>query len=211
MRTIKLLTTTQKIIYEGTHPTLKSAIETAVAMNISLDEIDLSYANIDHINLDGVTIHNANFKEANLYGANMSEARFTSCNFSGALLYEVCLCYTDLKDCNFKYTNFLSTDISMATLISCAFEGWDAFRLDFKAAYKLQDNHYTHHGKICKMDTPPSLVITPKLHMAILDEELINKEIPNTFGHNAPVETLTPLLCRAAQSLIEVKTKPSKN
>lgn len=183
MRKIKLFTTTEKLIYEGHHPSFVSAIEFALTYNVPLDDVDLSFADLRHINLDGVTLNNANFAGADLTGANMSEARFLSCNFSGAKLIDACLCYTDINNCNFKYTAFGATDISMAIIDSCAFEGWNTFDLDFSSAFSLYHLVYMHHAIPCPFSFPPTVIQAKNHHIAILGKNLINRDTPHTFEY----------------------------
>lgn len=157
MRHIKLTTTSQDILYEGYHSSVKEAVESALAKKIALHHIDLSYCELCHINLDGVFMHNASFREANLMGANMSEAKFFDCDFTAANLSDACLCYSDLTRCNLRYSSFGSTDISMASLDFCDFQGMSFYQLDLHTAYRLVGLAYYTDKKIHRFAAPPRL------------------------------------------------------
>lgn len=177
MRTIKLLTTTGNLLYQGHHHSLNEAIEYAINNNINLDNIDLSGALIPHINLDGIVLYEADFSGADLTGANMSEANFIDCNFNGADLTQACCCYSNFFECHFRESIFANTDISMACLQSCAFEGASAFNLNFHSTFKLGRLKYHHPHQLYLFDEPPTIIKSRDNQMVIISNDLISKQI----------------------------------
>jgi len=186
MRKIELIDHSHKIIYEGSHSTIKAAVEFAHQNNIPLHGIVLNNCNLRNINLDGIKIHNASFSGADLSGANMSEGDFSNCDFSHTTLTESCLCYSNFNNCNFELSMLERVDISMAGLISCSFSGFSTFEIDFEKAYVRQNLTYTHNHKIYPMNTTPTLIKSKGRHLAIIDNILIFKDNSNTLVCNSP-------------------------
>lgn len=184
MRKIKLVTSDNKILYEGLHPTYRQAIEYAIKNNVSLDGIDLSDTDLKHINMDGVTICNANFNGANLTGANMSEAEFTNCNFYGADLSNTCLCYSNLSKCNFKYTLLTGMDIAMTSFSFCYFQGLSALLLDYHKAFKLEGLNFTHFEKDIPFSSIPTIIKQGERTIIILGKVMFYSDIPHTFDYD---------------------------
>lgn len=203
MTTIELVTIDGKSIYQGIHPSINDAIETAIRQNISLDRIDLSNSFLHHINLDGVRIENGSFKGADLTGANMSEATFSSCDFSSANLENACLCYSNFNDCNFRSSEFRDTDIAMSSLEKCDFEGFPALQLGFHTTFKMQQLTYFHFGQNHSISAPPTLVQSGSKLLAILDNTLLFKGIPHTFEYNNSTKTPPHPTISNIQSMID--------
>ncbi len=204
MRKIKLMTTDQKHIYEGYHPTLNQAIEFAISRAIPLDHIDLSYRNMQHINLDGIRLVGGCFTGANLNGANMSECNFSECDFSNSDLSNACLCYSNINKCNFKYTLFSGADIAMASIENSYFKGFQSLYLNFHKAFRLHSLTFTHHDKAHLFSSPPSLIRCRGHEVAILDKVLVYKDEPHTFAHDLPPESIGNAPLKTIQSMVDL-------
>ena len=193
MRKFKLVTTGNKIIYEGSHSNIKQTVEYYVTHNINLQGVDLSNTDLRHINLDGVSIADANFKEANLSGANMSEAEFINCDFSRSNLSNACLCYSNISKCNFKYTHFFETDIAMSSIVFCDFQGLSSLKLDYHKAFKLESLTFKHFEQTIPFSTPPTLIRQGEKYIAILEKAMFSNEKLHTFDDTSLPESMLTL------------------
>lgn len=205
MHTIELVTTDGKSIYCGTHNSLKEAIEFAIQKNISLDGIDLSYANLDHINLDGVILRNAYFKFTSLKGANMSEAKFFSCDFTSANLEGACLCYSDINHCNFRLCALKDMDVGMASLVNCEFEGLSAFHVRFQSAHERRDLIYHHFSEQYSFSEAPTVIQLGDKAVILFEKDKISKCFPHTFEYGSVSDTVVKWSSYKIQSLVDLK------
>ena len=203
MRKFKLVTTDNKILYEGFHRNLNQAIEYAVHHNVSLNGIDLTDSDLQHINLDGIRLSHACFKGANLSGANMSEAEFSDCDFSGSDLSNACMCYSNFINCNLRCYSFCGADISMSSLSFCYFEGFSSLFLDFHKAFKLETLTFIHFAHKISFSSPPTLIKQGERLVAIIDKIMIYNHLPHTFDHNTTSESILNNPQSKIQSMVD--------
>jgi len=85
----------------------------ALAVELGLDTLDLSGANLQRANLIG-----ANLSNANLTGASLTDAILTGANLSGANLTGA-----DLSDARLYYTDLTGADLTGAKLTRASIEG----------------------------------------------------------------------------------------
>lgn len=170
MHTIRLQSRSYEILYSGTHPSAKEAIEFALREGVCLDRLRLHNTDLRDVNLDGIHIYGADFSGCNLSGANLSDAVFSECIFSDCQMFNACLCYSDLEHCIFHNTEFGGTDISESILKACLFSGPSTFALNFITCSSMKDSLYSdEEGQILPMTIPPIVIMGLQSSLRFLD------------------------------------------
>jgi hypothetical protein len=90
----------------------------------SLNDIDLSGANLRRMDLAEVDLRSANLSRTNLRGCNLSEADLSNAILSGASLSNANLAKANLSNANLWWANFWKARLSQATLTDA--ELWHA-------------------------------------------------------------------------------------
>lgn len=135
------------VLYQCKAPSFKQAISNAIANNIAIINVDLSYQDLSFAEFDDGIFDNVSFQGANLTGANLSEARLKSCDFSQSCMVASCVAYSHVADCQFLFAEFAATDFTAAQLTSCMFSGPAVFNVDFsnidlaEGSYLFDDQH----------------------------------------------------------------------
>lgn len=97
---------TRQVLYASTAPTLRAALEEAVARGMNL-----AYAHLTNADLMGANLMNANLAHAHLTGA-----RFTAANLEDAVLTGANLTGTNLMRANLTNTNLTTANLTRANL-----------------------------------------------------------------------------------------------
>ncbi|MGH1398131.1 MAG: pentapeptide repeat-containing protein [Alphaproteobacteria bacterium] len=150
---------TNTLLFEGTFPTFKHMLETAISEGENLSHADLRYKNLSHANLDEAYLAHADFTGANLTGANMSEANLYGANLSHTALHNTCFAYSDLSEADFTGAHCGATDIAMAYLDECTFSDISCFTLNFKQATSMQNCRFTtQNGESSHFSKAPIII-----------------------------------------------------
>ncbi|MCB1652073.1 MAG: pentapeptide repeat-containing protein [Alphaproteobacteria bacterium] len=175
MKTYTLQTVkTQEVLFEGTFPSFKDCLESAVRKKITLDNVDLRHKNLSHANLDNAVMPGADFSHSNLNGVNLSESHLRGAVFKNATLHGACLCYSNLSECIFEDSSFGATDIFGAILGRARFSTLSCFSLNFSAALHMEECLFVDAvGTLSKMSYPPVVIHGLSHHpLIILDQDI---------------------------------------
>ncbi len=138
------------VLYQCEAPSIKQAISNAIAENIAIINVDLSYQDLSFAEFDDGVFDNVSFQGANLTGANLSETRLEGCDFSQCCMVASCVAYSYALDCQFLFAEFAATDFTAAQLTRCVFSGPAVFNVDFAklevvdSSYLYDDQHENH-------------------------------------------------------------------
>lgn len=124
---------------------------------ISLEDADLTYANLRTARLDGVVLRGARLKKADLTGATLQNADLDSSNFRSANLFGA-----TLRAANFQYATFVTADLTGADLSEVVFFGADL-----------------HGAKLAGVDLTGADLIGADIEMADFEGALVG---PTTRG-----------------------------
>lgn len=161
---------TRSLLFEGRYSSFGRCLEAALAKGIDLRNADLRRKNLSCANLDDACLEGADFRDANLTGVNLTEARLNRCDFSGALLFDACFGYSELRECLFRRTRFGGTDFAGADLSGSVFSGREALFVDFAGISSMEGVLYeSEDGQTCGMSWPPMVLSGFSHPVAVLD------------------------------------------
>jgi len=112
---------TGNVLYACEAPSLRAAVEAAVAVGADLSSADLRWADLRSAelrsaNLHGASLRGASLNSADLRGANLSSADLNSADLRGASLNSADLRGANLSSADLRGANLSSADLSSADL-----------------------------------------------------------------------------------------------
>ncbi|MBU6234298.1 MAG: pentapeptide repeat-containing protein [Alphaproteobacteria bacterium] len=160
------------IIFEGTFPNQRAALEAAVRDHVSLAYADLRGARLNNANLDGADLRFAQLENASLVGANLSETDFTGASLGNADCSLACLCECRLQDADCTDTVFAGTLVGGSTIDNTIFTALSAFALPF-AGINAGRNILHHDGRVYTFTGAPVVISGLPKRIALLDNAVI--------------------------------------
>jgi hypothetical protein len=205
MQTFRLYHRDQSLLYESTCRSLRECVEEAVRNSVTLDGVNLAYADLSEIDLDGAHLHDASFESANLTGANISEASLKGCNFRKSALFNACFCHSDLNASDFSDAEFGATDLAGAGLENCIFSGPSILKINLSDCESLSGSIYKTDWNSCPMSRPPLVIAGLDVPVSVFDRHvLIGQNLFNSESFIWKMESPLPGLHPLPERLIKI-------
>ncbi len=115
---MQLFNTVGAVVYEDHSASARHCVENAVARGISLENVDLSWTELENCRMKDGVFTGAVFIGANLAGANLVNAQCDKCNFTAATLRK-----SNLTGANVSYSDFTAAILVRATLCFAKMRG----------------------------------------------------------------------------------------
>lgn len=120
-------------------PAVRPMLTCTDLSGLSLDDFDLSYANLTQATLTGARLRGANLHQAILAKADLTGADLTGANLCRTDLYETTFTNATLVDVNLQGAQLVRNEFAGATITNCDIYGMSAWDVRLDAVTLQQD------------------------------------------------------------------------